>query len=177
MKYKKIIPASLLGRSLIIVFVPIVTIVLLTALVFYATSWNIISKRLTQSVAADINVVIKLIDHNLKFKAIRIAHEDFKMKVNLEKNKNLNPLSIRDTRGILSKRLQQALEELNKPFFYDLSNLDEGAKIAIQLNNDLLIINVDKDRIYSGLAFVFLLWVIFASLILLILAQGRVVFQ
>ena len=170
MKYKKIIPASLLGRSLIIVFVPIVTIVLLTALVFYATSWNIISKRLTQSVAADINVVIKLIDHNLKFKAIRIAHEDFKMKVNLEKNKNLNPLSFRPARGILSQRLQQALEGLQKPFFYDLSNLNQGAKIAVQLDNDLLIINVHKDRLYSGSAFVFLLWMLFASLILLILA-------
>ena len=170
MNVKKFIPASLLGRSLIIVFVPIVTIVLLTSLVFYKTSWNIISKRLTQSVAADINVVIKLIDHGLKFKATRIAHEDFKMKVNLEKNKDLNPLSFRPARGILSQRLQQALRELKKPFFYDLSNLNKGAKIAIQLDNDLLIINVDKDRLYSGLAFVFLLWMIFVSLILLILA-------
>ena len=119
MKNKKFIPASLLGRSLIIVFIPIVTIVLLTTLVFYKTSWDIISKRLTQSVAADINVVIKLIDHGLKFKAMRIAHEDFKIKVNLEKNKDLNPLSFRPARGILSQRLQQALEGLQKPFFYD----------------------------------------------------------
>jgi two-component system osmolarity sensor histidine kinase EnvZ len=170
MKNKKFIPASLLGRSLIIVFIPIVTIVLLTALVFYKTSWDIISKRLTQSVAADINVVIKLIDHGLKFKAMRIAHDDFKIKVNLEKNKDLNPLSFRPARGILSQRLQQALEGLQKPFFYDLSNINDGVKIAIQLNNDLLIINVHKDRLYSGSAFVFLLWMTFASLILLILA-------
>ena len=81
MKIKRIIPSSLLGRSLIIVFVPTITVVLLTSLVFYKTSWNIISKRLTQSVAADIRVVIKLIDHGLKFKAFRIAHDDFKMKV------------------------------------------------------------------------------------------------
>ena len=54
--YKKLIPASLLGRSLIIVFVPLIALVILTVLVFYQTSWNIISKRLTQSVVADINV-------------------------------------------------------------------------------------------------------------------------
>ena len=57
MIYKKIIPASLLGRTLIIVFIPIVTLVFLTSLVFYQTSWSIISKRLTQSVIADIEVV------------------------------------------------------------------------------------------------------------------------
>ena len=119
MNIKKIIPASLLGRSLIIVFVPTITIVLLTSLVFYETSWNMISKRLTQSVAADIRVVIKLIDYGLKFKAFRIAYDDFKMEVKLEENKDLNPLSFRPSRGILSKRLQQALEDLNKPFFYD----------------------------------------------------------
>ena len=170
MIYKKLIPASLLGRSLIIVFVPLITLVILTVLVFYQTSWNIISKRLTQSVVADINVVVKLIDYNLKFKAMRIAKEDFKMSVSYKKNTDLNPLSFRPARGILSFRLRQALEDLNKPFFYDLSNLDKGAKIAIQLNQDLLIINVNKDRLYSESAFVFLLWMMFASLVLFIVA-------
>ena len=65
MIYKNIIPSSLLGRSLIIVFVPTITIVILTTFIFYQTSWNIISKRLTQSVVADINVIIKLIDQKL----------------------------------------------------------------------------------------------------------------
>ena len=170
MIYKKLIPSSLLGRSLIVVFIPIITIVILTTLVFYQTSWNIISKRLSQSVVADINVIVKLMDQNLKFKALRIAKEDFKMDVEYKKNTNLNPLSFRTQRGILSKTLQQALEGLNRPFVYDLSNLDKGAIITLQFEKDLLIITVDKDRIYSESAFVFLLWMFFASLILLILA-------
>ena len=170
MIYKKLIPSSLLGRSLIIVFVPILALVILTTLVFYQTSWNIISKRLTQSVVADINVIVKLIDQNLKLEAIKIAKEDFKMEVAYKENKDLNPLSFRPQRGILSKRLQQSLEQLKRPFYYDLSNIDKGATIIIQLNKDLLIINVDKDRIYSESAFVFLLWMFFVSLILLLLA-------
>ena len=167
MIYKKIIPSSLLGRSIIIIFVPIIVLVILTVFVFYQTSWNIISKRLTQSVVADINVIIKLIDQDLKYKAIVIAKDDFKMDVNYKQDTNFNPLSFKPARGILSKRLKQALEELDKPFIYDLSNLDKGVTILIQLDNDLLIINVNKNRLYSQSAFVFLLWMIFASLILL----------
>jgi len=167
MIYKNVIPSSLLGRSIIIIFVPIIILVILTSLVFYQTSWNIISKRLTESVVADINVVVKLIDQDLKFKAIRIAKEDFKMIVSIKSNIDLKPLSFQEQRGILSKRLKQALEKLEKPFFYDLGNIDKGVKIAIKLDQDLLIINVDKDRLYSESAFVFLLWMIFASLILL----------
>ena len=64
MIYKKLVPSSLLGRSLIIVFIPIITLVILTSLVFYQTSWNIISKRLTQSVVADINVIVNGIPVN-----------------------------------------------------------------------------------------------------------------
>ena len=168
--YRKFIPTSLLGRSLIIVFVPVITLVILTTLIFYQTSWNIISKRLTQSVVADINVVIKLIDLNLNIEALSIARGDFKMDIEYQKNTSLNLLSIRDERGILSKRLQQSLEELDRPFFYDLSNLDRGARILIQIQNDLLIITVDKDRLYSESAFVFLLWMFFSSFVLLILA-------
>jgi hypothetical protein len=51
---KKIIPSTLIGRSIIIIFVPIIVIVLLTSIVFYQTSWRIISKKLTESVAANI---------------------------------------------------------------------------------------------------------------------------
>ena len=170
MIYKKIIPSSLLGRSLIIVFAPILILVVLTTFIFYQTSWSIISKRLAQSVVADINVIVKLIDQNLKPEAIQIAKKDFKMDVIYKKDTDLNPLSFRPQRGILPKRLQRSLEELERPFFYDLSNLEKGAAIAIQLNNDLLIISVHKDRLYNETAFVFLLWMFFASLILLLLS-------
>ncbi|PPR47685.1 MAG: Osmolarity sensor protein EnvZ [Alphaproteobacteria bacterium MarineAlpha5_Bin9] len=170
MKKKLLIPKTLLGRSLFIVFIPTITVVLVTTLVFYQTSWNIISKRLTQSVVADINVIIKLIDQNLEPIAFKIAKEDFRMNIKIEKNRNINLLSFKKQRGILSERLQQALEDLQKPFFYDLNNLDQGVKIVIQYNKDLLIINVHKDRLYSGSAFVFLLWMFFASVVLLLLA-------
>jgi two-component system osmolarity sensor histidine kinase EnvZ len=90
MFYKKLIPSTLLGRSLIIVFVPVITLVILTTLVFYQTSWNIISKRLTQSVVADLNVVVKLIDQNLEYEALKIAKEDFRMDVKYIKNREEN---------------------------------------------------------------------------------------
>ncbi len=167
---KKIIPSTLIGRSIIIIFVPIIILVLLTAFVFYQTSWNIISKRLAESVVADINVLVKLIDLNLENSAIEIAKKDFKMELDLKNEKIVNPYSINRSRGILSKRLKQSLENLNKPFIYDLSNLEKGVLISIELDEKLLVINVDKDRLYSETAFVFLLWMIFASLILLLMS-------
>ncbi len=163
---KKFIPSTLIGRSIIIIFVPIIILVLLTAFVFYQTSWNIISKRLAESVVADINVLVKLIDENLEDYAINIAKNDFKMSLEIKKGELISPYAIILNRGILSKRLKQSLENLDRPFIYDLSNLERGVLITIQIDKKLLIINVNKDRLYSETAFVFLLWMIFASILL-----------
>ena len=131
---KKFIPSTLIGRSIIIIFVPIIILVLLTSLVFYQTSWSIISKRLTESVVADINVLVKLIDVNLENYALEIANKDFKMDIKIIDGEVIDPLSIKLNRGILSRRLEQSLSNLKKPFVYDLSNLENGALIKIQLN-------------------------------------------
>ena len=163
---KKIIPSTLIGRSIIIIFVPIIIIVLLTSFVFYQTSWSIISKRLTESVAADINVLVKLINSDLTDNAINIANQDFKMKINIINDKQLLSSKFNLNSGILSNRLNQSLSNLKKNFDYDLSNIEEGVLIYIQIEEDILEINVDKDRLYSESAFVFLLWMIFASFLL-----------
>ena len=163
---KKIIPSTLIGRSIIIIFVPIIIIVLLTSFVFYQTSWSIISKRLTESVAADINVLVKLINNDLTDNAVNIANQDFKMKINIINDKQLLASKFSLNSGILSNRLNQSLSNLKKKFDYDLSNLENGVLIYIQIEEDILEINVDKDRLYSESAFVFLLWMIFASIIL-----------
>ncbi len=166
---KRIIPKSLLGRSIIIIFVPIIILVIITSIIFYQTSWNIISKRLTQSVVADINVLVKLIEKDLEFEAIQIAREDFKMKIKIIENGEIENKSLINQRGILSNRLKQALSELKTPFFYDLSNIDSGVEIILQIKkNQYLFIIVDKDRLYSETAFVFLLWMMFASILLLL---------
>ncbi len=163
---RKIIPSTLIGRSIIIIFVPIIIIVLLTSIVFYQTSWSIISKRLTESVAADINVLVKLIDNDLTNNAIDIANQDFKMKINIIYDKQLLSSKFNLNSGILSNRLNQSLSNLKKKFDYDLSNIEEGVLIYIQIDENILEINVNKDRLYSESAFVFLLWMIFASIIL-----------
>ena len=126
---QKISPSTLIGRSIIIIFVPIIILVLLTSLVFYQTSWNIISKRLAESVVADINVLVKLIDDDFQNYARNIAKKDFKMEISIKKDESINPLSKNISRGILSRRLDQSLTNLDKPFSYDLSNLERGAQL------------------------------------------------
>ena len=176
-------PKTLLGRSLMIVFVPIIILVILTTLIFYQTSWDIISKRLSQSVVGDIGVVIDLIEKkdlseakntiqpklNIE-EAKLISQKYFNFQIKLLKNEFLNIKDFKPKKRVLDKRLSQALKDLNKEFVFDSTNLEQGLKIKIQLDNDILIVNVDKDRLFSGRAFVFIIWMIVSSFILFLIA-------
>ena len=133
--FKKILPESLLGRSITIIFVPIFLLVIITSVIFYQTSWNIISKRLTESVVADINVIVKLIKEELETEAIEIAEQDFKMKIHIQKNSKVDNIIFIDQRGILSKRLNQALiNNRSGVLKTDLYNLIWPSDIDIHIN-------------------------------------------
>tara|TARA_B100001123_G_C15342690_1_gene1035663 strand:+ start:3688 stop:5031 length:1344 start_codon:yes stop_codon:yes gene_type:complete len=180
---KKIVPKSLLGRSLVIVFLPIIFLVIITSFVFYQTSWDIISKRLTQSVSGDIGAVIELLEENKLDEAKNViepklnleeakllAQKYFNFDIKLLTNEYLNIKDFSPKQRIFSRRLNEALKNLGKEFVFDTTNLDKGLKIKIQLDNDILIIDVNKDRLYGGRAFVFILWMIFSSFILFLIA-------
>ena len=55
------------------------------------------------------------------------------MKIRIKENVNINNNFAKKQRGILSNQLRQALVELDIPFSYDLSNIDEGVQIILQL--------------------------------------------
>ena len=180
---KKFTPKSLLGRSLVIVFVPIASLVIITCLVFYQTSWDIISKRLSQSVVGDIGAVIDLIDEKkineakdviepkLNFgEAKLLAQKYFNFKIKLLENEFLNVKDFKPKKSVLDRRLSDELKLLNKEFVFDSTNIKSGLKIKIQVENNILIIDVNKDRLYSDRAFVFILWMIFSSIILFLIA-------
>lgn len=180
---KKIIPKSLLGRSLVIVFIPIVILVIITCIVFYQTSWDIISKRLSQSVVGDIGLVIDLLEEKetneaknviepkLKFNEAKLLSQKyFNFEIKLLENDFLDIKDFHPKKRVLDRRLTEELKKLSREFVFDSTDLDSGLKIKIQMGNDILIINVNKDRMFSGRAFVFILWMIFSSVILFFVA-------
>ena len=149
---KKIVPSSLLGRSLVIVFVPIVLLVIITCLVFYQTSWDIIAKRLSQSVVGDIGAVIDLIDEkkineakdiiepklNLG-EAKLLAQKYFNFKIKLLENEFLNIKDFKPKKRVLDRRLSDELKLLNKEFVFDSRNLDLNPSIMDSDDNPELV--------------------------------------
>jgi two-component system osmolarity sensor histidine kinase EnvZ len=59
--FRRILPRSLLGRSIMIIVTPLLLLQIVTTSVFYETHWDTVTKRLARSVAGDIALVIALL--------------------------------------------------------------------------------------------------------------------
>ena len=142
---KKIIPKSLLGRSLVIVFIPIVILVIITCIVFYQTSWDIISKRLSQSVVGDIGLVIDLLEEKetneaknviepkLKFNEAKLLSQKyFNFEIKLLENDFLDIKDFHPKKRVLDRRLTEELKKLSREFVFDSTDLDSGLKATIK---------------------------------------------
>ena len=57
---KKILPRTLLGRSLLIIVMPLILLQVISAFVFYERHWSWVSRQLTNSAVAEITAVIDL---------------------------------------------------------------------------------------------------------------------
>src|SRR5882724_4978126 len=57
---RRVLPRSLLGRSIMIIVTPLLLLQVVTASVFYESHWDIVTKRLARGVAGDIATVIAL---------------------------------------------------------------------------------------------------------------------
>ena len=90
---KKILPKSLLGRTLLIIVTPLVLLQLVSATVFYESHWTKVSRSMARSLAGDISALIELLhqDHSPQgITAIReLAANNMGLVVTLEKNKIL----------------------------------------------------------------------------------------
>src|SRR5690349_21897751 len=60
---ERLMPRTLLGRSIIIIVTPVMLLQAISAWVFYTSHWDTVTRRLAQSVAGDIAYVVRQLPH------------------------------------------------------------------------------------------------------------------
>src|SRR3984957_477487 len=112
---KRRTPKSLLGRSLLMILIPLVALQAVTFQIFYGTHLNIISRRLSSGIAGEIALTVQLMnrfpdedDHDW---ILRRARERLGLDISLEPDAKLtNPRSTAIF-GPMDEDLETALQE------------------------------------------------------------------
>ena len=167
---KRILPRSLLGRSLLIIVTPLVLVQVVAALVFFESHWDKVTLRLARGLAGDVATLVTLIREDNSDPGVdrmmRIAAEHMQIKATYRRGEilaNAEPVdSDRDSRNIA-----QAMREfVAKPFRLDTDSMDDDIRIEVQMSDGVLDAVTTRKRLYSTTTYIFLMWMIGISMIL-----------
>jgi two-component system osmolarity sensor histidine kinase EnvZ len=177
---RKLWPRSLLGRSLVIVILPLLILQAVLAYVFYERHWDTVTRWLAVGLAGEVSVIVDLLeqapDMRARGEVLDLAREHFGMAVSLEPGGALAP-AIEASGLAAPSRLDRTLTEtfaqaLDRPFLIDtrLSDWPKRIAVYVQLDDGLLRVLAPRMRVDSGTTQVFMGWMVGLSVLLLILA-------
>jgi two-component system osmolarity sensor histidine kinase EnvZ len=161
------------GRSLLIVVMPLILLQAIATWVFYDRHWTAVSWRLSAAVAGDVGLLVdalKLADSPAQTaKLVERARAQTDLDVKIEHSKTLSAMPSATGR-LVEDQLNQAIQSrLNYPFRIDLLD-DGGAEIRVQLADGVMLVDVPRNRLYSSTTYIFMMWMLGSSLVLLAVA-------
>ncbi|MBM09337.1 MAG: two-component sensor histidine kinase [Magnetovibrio sp.] len=167
---KTYLPKSLLGRSLMIIVIPLILLQLVSGIIFFESHWDKVSLRLARGVAGDIASVVNLLRIKTSAKnqltIIEIAKDNMQLDVKIREGSILKK-DIVVASDFMGSMLVRAMHEyVRKPFQIDTRKTSRHVSVDIQLANAVLHILIPRKRLFSSTVFVFVAWMVGISLIL-----------
>jgi len=176
---KKILPRSLLGRSLLILVLPIFILQIVSAIVFYDNHWTKILDRLAYAVAGEISIMASHIEGGASEEQIRnmkaLASQHLELLMSYDKDALIQDKDFSGKPTIWkSLALDHLSDELRakmrRPFYIHADFDQKWIEINVQLKTGVLNVVLPERRLFSSSGHVFLLWMFATSLILCLVA-------
>ncbi len=172
---KRIMPRSLLGRSLLIMLVPLVLVQVVALQIFYGSHLNLVSRRLSSGIAGEIAYTVELmrrfqtpVDREW---ALQMARDQFILGMKLEPDALLEPQKHENILGPMDDDLAAALtEKFRVPFTMDWTSDPRSVLIRLQLPDGVLDVEAPRKRLATGTIWLFVGWLVGSALLLFSIA-------
>jgi len=171
---KNLLPKSLLGRSLMIIVMPLVILQVIAGYIFYESHWRKVSLTLSRGVAGDIATVVELmrIDEgsgNVN-RMLQLPANHMGLLMSFSEGEILaNTQSIQS--GKMEQTLARAMQEaVGRPFIINSAKIDRHVAIDVQLSDGVLHVVTARKRLFSTTTYIFVLWMVGSSLVLFAVA-------
>ena len=171
---KNLMPRTLFGRSIMIVVLPILLLQILVTYIFYERHWDDVARRLAQGVAGDVSAVISLRDRFpgkvAETDILSIARGQMRLAVSIDEGASLPEGSDKQkSYGFLESHLATAMRESLPARTFNISTNTklESVIILIQLPDGVLQVIVRDKRLFSSTTYIFVMWMVAISLVLL----------
>lgn len=170
--FKRILPQGLLGRSLLIIVTPLIVVQLVSTYIFYASHWDTVARRLSTGLAGDIGAVIESVrafpGPENRLRVFGIAANKMDLDIRFQIGGILPNTPPEPPRGLMEQALHDALtDRVQRPFMVDARSFEREVAVRVQLSDGLLEIFVPRKRLFSSTTYIFVLWMVGTSMLLL----------
>jgi two-component system osmolarity sensor histidine kinase EnvZ len=162
---KRMLPRSLLGRSLLMILLPLLILEGVALEVFYGNHIDVVSRRLAGSVADELGFTIDLMRRfpgaeNTAW-ILDLARTRFSLDITLDPGAKLTTQKSVNVFGPMDDDLKAALTEtLHLPFFMDWTSDPTSVLVQIQVRDGVLEVRAPRKRLYVMTFYLFVLWVV-----------------
>ncbi|WP_017931869.1 ATP-binding protein [Robiginitomaculum antarcticum] len=181
---KQHMPKSLFGRALAIIIVPIAIMQIVVAYIFFDAHWQTVTASLSDGIASEIALAVQLYSEEPGQDRAQeidvLLRRDMRLAVELRPGESLPPKTRNAFFSNLDRTLRRALAEtIDEPFWFDTTRYPEHIDIRVAVDEGVLYFIAPRDRVFAATGFIFIFWMIMATLllslvsILFILNQAR----
>jgi two-component system osmolarity sensor histidine kinase EnvZ len=171
---RRVLPRSLLGRSLLIIVTPLILLQVVSAWAFYERHWDNVTKRLANSVAGEIAAVIALRERlgpGLDPELFASISDAMDLQLTIQPGQRLAAAPPPASDRLIGRMLARALEaKVGRPYLMDTVTFPRQVEVKIQLEDGVLHAVVPLNRLFSSSSYIFILYMVGTSLVLFAVA-------
>ena len=179
---KQYLPRTLLGRSLLILVVPVILVQIVTGYVFFDRHWGKMIEKLCYAVTGEVSYLadayeaIDPLDGADAYDQLRLqAINRFDLDVTYQAGAQLKaPVQVTAKPGweaVVADIFVPVLQEkLQRPFDLRFDFADKWVFLDVEISGGVMAVSLPERRIFSSSGYIYLLWVFGAAMVLLITA-------
>jgi two-component system osmolarity sensor histidine kinase EnvZ len=171
---RRLLPRSLLARSLLILLIPLVVTQGVSLGLFYGSHLDIVSRRLSGAVTGEIDQTLLLLERYRqpgdRDWILASASNQFQLEMHLRPHARLASTGSTQVLGPMDDDLAEALLQIRHPFHVDWRSDPHTVKIQVQVADGVLDIGAPRKRLDVGPIYLFVTWVAGSALLLFIIA-------
>ena len=171
---RRCLPKTLLGRSVVIIVMPLVLLQAVSTWIFYDRHWNTVTRRLAGAVAGEIAAVIdarETFRNRADLARLMRSARDLGLGFRFDEGGVLRAGPPAAGRGILDRRLADAMQvAVERPFRIDSWSHERLVRMEVQLPDGVMRIDVPRKRLFSSTTYIFVMWMAGTSVLLFAVA-------
>jgi two-component system, OmpR family, osmolarity sensor histidine kinase EnvZ len=165
------LPKTLWSRALLIIVLPILIMQVAITWVFFDRHWETVTAKLAEGLAGDIAWAVsayQAVPTPLSLERINAeASKNMQLSIVLQPRQDLPKTPSRTNFAVLDRTLTKAFEDqLDSPFWFDTSRYPGVVDIRVKVKGGVLRIIAPKDRAFATTGYIFIFWVLGATIVL-----------